>query len=666
MKSWNVLSIVLAILWLGLVLTPSQAQSGLAQLTITDIDHSSYPQVNVQVRATNDSGKPITGLSANSLQVTEDGTPQTIALSTTTGGIYIHYVIDAGPAMYGERWQRARDAILNFVTTDPRLTEDDLIEISVMEPAGSRQIVPPTNNKDTIVQVITDYRPPASSDTSYGAPLNFIGSWADALVGNRQVEGRPTIIVVLTANFGTTTRTADVAGKAKAANTPIYTFLVREQPNGESTYVSQLASQSGGEYIHVQSVASLVPAYNSIEQYRQQYLLSYDSRGSLSGARRVEVRGDNTSVQANGSYNIQIQPPKVTIVLPVADQAIARVANEFVPEEQWDLIEPTEQLVRATIEFPDGYPRRLNEAALFVNGNLVASATGTRELEFVWNLRQGQTLGSTTYELVVAVEDVLGLIATSEIKSKVELYIPPVGIEPIDIQATIEAMGISTTPVTITTVITQVVPIVTTCSFVESQGWTRGCTVERFVRDDWASIVAVAVSLGAVAFVATSKSAPAQNIRNTVRHAVERVTNRYRKQAVRAYLVVEDGDPALAGQRLEVYGDTPIGRSLEVASLIFHAAQANTPISRLHCTLLDKEDHFEIQDEDSANGTIVNGRRLRPLEPQAIQDGDIIELAPVARGGVRLRFQLALGGDVYDETQSDIRHTQRSRTDDAF
>ena len=47
----------------------------------------------------------------------------------------------------------------------------------------------------------------------------------------------------------------------------------------------------------------------------------------------------------------------------------------------------------------------------------------------------------------------------------------------------------------------------------------------------------------------------------------------------------------------------------------------------------------------SANGTYLNGERLTPIVPHRLKDGDILELARVERGGVRLRFVAATAED---------------------
>ncbi|MCZ7666813.1 MAG: FHA domain-containing protein [Chloroflexi bacterium] len=132
---------------------------------------------------------------------------------------------------------------------------------------------------------------------------------------------------------------------------------------------------------------------------------------------------------------------------------------------------------------------------------------------------------------------------------------------------------------------------------------------------------------------------PVQAVRETIMRGVERMTQRYSAQSEpKAYLIVQEGDTSV-GKHLEIFGATTIGRDKQDAELLFQLNDANSPISRRHCTILDEEDHFQIRDEDSANGTYLNGVRLQPMIPRSLYDGDEIELARVERGGVKLQFQ---------------------------
>ena len=109
---------------------------------------------------------------------------------------------------------------------------------------------------------------------------------------------------------------------------------------------------------------------------------------------------------------------------------------------------------------------------------------------------------------------------------------------------------------------------------------------------------------------------------------------------IRAYLTLLSGDVDV-GRRLAIYGDTPIGRSRQNAELLFQQEIEVSPISRLHCTITDEEDHFPIRDEDSATGTYLTGERLNPIVPYLLNDGDRIELAQVLRGTAILPFTVA-------------------------
>jgi hypothetical protein len=56
-------------------------------------------------------------------------------------------------------------------------------------------------------------------------------------------------------------------------------------------------------------------------------------------------------------------------------------------------------------------------------------------------------------------------------------------------------------------------------------------------------------------------------------------------------------------------------------------------VSRIHAELRLLKEGVFVVDLDSANGTLLNGRRLTPQTPEAVRHGDIIQLG-------RLRLQL--------------------------
>jgi DNA-binding response OmpR family regulator len=67
---------------------------------------------------------------------------------------------------------------------------------------------------------------------------------------------------------------------------------------------------------------------------------------------------------------------------------------------------------------------------------------------------------------------------------------------------------------------------------------------------------------------------------------------------------------------------TVIGRAREMCHIVIPKAQ----VSRIHATIERKEVHCYLQDANSANGTYVNGHRVR--EPHLLRDQDTIGLGP--------------------------------------
>jgi hypothetical protein len=205
----------------------------------------------------------------------------------------------------------------------------------------------------------------------------------------------------------------------------------------------------------------------------------------------------------------------------------------------------------------------------------------------------------------------------------------------------------------ITEIVTQVVSILPTsmprptpipCVLPDSM-----CFFERDIRGNtrWYLTLFLLALLGGFAWLNRSRVPEvAASVRSTVVGVVEQVsraTRRLIKSVPKAYLIVLEGDNNSAGKRLEIYGDTPIGRSRQDgAELLFHQEEGeNSLVSRLHCTIIDEEDHFLLRDEESTNGTYLNGAPLKPMMLEELEDGDEIELGRVERGGVRLLFHVA-------------------------
>jgi predicted component of type VI protein secretion system len=68
-------------------------------------------------------------------------------------------------------------------------------------------------------------------------------------------------------------------------------------------------------------------------------------------------------------------------------------------------------------------------------------------------------------------------------------------------------------------------------------------------------------------------------------------------------------------------------------------------VSSLHCTIFYEQNKFYLTDDNSTNGTFVNGQRLAPNEPFELQSGAEIVLGDLYRQGAKLRFEIAGMGE---------------------
>ena len=66
-----------------------------------------------------------------------------------------------------------------------------------------------------------------------------------------------------------------------------------------------------------------------------------------------------------------------------------------------------------------------------------------------------------------------------------------------------------------------------------------------------------------------------------------------------------------------------------------HLCIRNKSVSGQHFSVLRHESKFLIEDRDSSNGTSINGKKLVPFAPMAIEDGDLLQV-----GDVLLRFRM--------------------------
>ncbi len=107
-----------------------------------------------------------------------------------------------------------------------------------------------------------------------------------------------------------------------------------------------------------------------------------------------------------------------------------------------------------------------------------------------------------------------------------------------------------------------------------------------------------------------------------------------------ATLNVLEGPEDMKGKKIELTKTvTVLGRNPEEADIVFYP-NAKSSVSRVHCTIKVEGRRYVLSDNQSSNGTWVNGQRLYKDEAIPLQNGDVITLGDMIRGGVKVRLHL--------------------------
>ncbi|NUM46962.1 MAG: FHA domain-containing protein [Anaerolineales bacterium] len=143
---------------------------------------------------------------------------------------------------------------------------------------------------------------------------------------------------------------------------------------------------------------------------------------------------------------------------------------------------------------------------------------------------------------------------------------------------------------------------------------------------------------------------------------------RARTQDVLAYLDVLAASSDRKGHKISIYNArTTLGRDPNITDVQVYDADEDCSVSGQHCTILYDRGRFLITDDNSTNGTFVNGKRLLSNEPTELSDGDEIILGDIFRKGAKLCFEVnksGAGSTTQIEMETDVKATASDYDDE--
>jgi hypothetical protein len=370
-----------------------------------------------------------------------------------------------------------------------------------------------------------------------------------------------------------------------------------------SESLQALALGSRGQYVPLDrnTVSTIVgTVYQSLNTQRAAYTVRYRSVLGTSDPRQITINSATApTTGVGGSYQVSILPPALTITAPVADSTIERTASRG--SDGAVTYDPSEMLVTADISWPENVnPRAIQMAELFLDGEPQTTSqleVTDSQVQVVWDLATLTEPGQRTANLTLRITDELNVETEAETTVNLVIAKPP------SEAARTVLYGLGGTG------------IVLVC-----------CGVPLLL-----------VLMGVLVYKRrpAETSERARKILSDVQHTV--VLGGSKGKGIGSLKVLE-GPPGLIGETFQLTRQaTMIGRNAEAAHIVFYPDEDST-ISRVHCTIREAGKYVVLVDNNSTNGTMINGQVVKPNEMVQLREGDEIVLGNLASRGVKLKF----------------------------
>jgi tight adherence protein C len=320
---------------------PAAADDGL-RIRIERIDTLQYPTMRIVAAVVDGAGRPVRGLSAGDLVLTEDGipVPARVDLASDAAPVSLAFVLDASGSMAGGPLQEAINATIALAQ---RLgPKDQAALLTFREGVDLGQAL--STDKGAVTAAARRIAPDRTPLASYRAFNDALAAAGDQLL--KAPSGSRGAIVLVTDGFDPSSSASDRASaiaQSRASLYPIYTVAVGAQLD-RATFQG-IAEASGGQSFFAPSTAQLQSAYSSLsEQILTQYSIAYFSTilGRPGEGRQVRLqvmRGGIAVAQATVGYSVPVSSglvpatPKATAA-PTAAPTAAATPGSRVPGDR--------------------------------------------------------------------------------------------------------------------------------------------------------------------------------------------------------------------------------------------------------------------------------------------------------------------------------------------
>lgn len=389
------------------------------RVEILSINSERFPRIQINFEAFAADGEFISGLDATDVRVIEDDDPNAAPrpadrLELLQPGLdfilAVNYGADlntryAGMRRFENIQQRLREWVTATAETNDRLSLATNSGLGLIRSSDRQEWL---DALDNMAQVnLLEERPDL---TAIGRALDLATD-----IGSANHARRAILFITPLLPPANLDALTNLTERAARLDVPVYIWLAAS-PQGIRTNTAifdalgDLAGATGGELSIYSGAEALPDVEGYLRSRRSQYRLEYTSALNTSAthvlALQVDYAGERLR-SPNRPVFLNILPPNPIFLSPQTS-----IERKFLPPDARNTdLEPDVVPYRIIIEFPDGYPRAVRAARLYVNGEVVDENTAAPFDVFGWNIAAIQQ--DSQHILQVEVEDALGLTQRS-------------------------------------------------------------------------------------------------------------------------------------------------------------------------------------------------------------------------------------------------------------
>ncbi|MEJ5241023.1 MAG: FHA domain-containing protein [Anaerolineales bacterium] len=425
--------LLLAVVSLSFI--PVQAQSTSTPVAfLYPLESSAFPLISSLLDVFDRDGQFLSGLQKGDVAILENGQARPLeSLEEQGRPLQLVVAINPGPALGMRdpqgvtRFEKVAGALQSWAQSRPIASEDRLSLVSI-----GGIIIGQATYQDW-ANALSAFRPNFLRTTPNLQTLNLA---FETLAQHPSLPGGKRAILFITPHMdqpGMELTLKPFAERAHQEGVRVYVWVVDAEAyfTHSSTQAFQvLAFETGGKSFLFSGKETLPDPESYFEPLRHVYVLTYRSQVNRSGAHAVRLQvqqGTSTILSNEQSFTIDLQPPQPMLFVPSW-----QVIRQPSPEDPWneEALLPEEQVLEASVSFPDGHPRPIQAVRLYVDGQMVAENLAENgqppSMQFRWDLRPYRL--SAQHYLVVEVVDSLGLIGqTQALPVTVTVILPPRG-----------------------------------------------------------------------------------------------------------------------------------------------------------------------------------------------------------------------------------------------